>query len=75
MQRWGATWAPVRRRRFDIFRDSLALAHGFLAFDDEAVGIMDNAVTDDIGEDWIANLILPAAYVELGAEDGHNVPS
>ena len=31
---------------------------------------MDDAVADGVGQDGIANLVLPAADAELGAEDG-----
>lgn len=31
---------------------------------------MDDAVADGVGQDGVANLVLPAADAELGAEDG-----
>lgn len=44
-------------------------SHRFLTLDYNSVGIMHDAVTDCIGNDWRANLIPPAWYIKLGTED------
>lgn len=53
-------------------RQALALTHGDgirTSGNHDAVGIMDDAVADSVGQGGFANLLVPAAYVELGAEN------
>lgn len=52
-----------------VFRNPLPLAHGFLTLDHNGIRIVNNAVTDSIGKDGLADLVPPARNIELRAED------
>ena len=41
------------------FLQAFPLPHGLLAANDNGVGVMDNAVTDRVGQDWIGELLQP----------------
>ena len=58
-----------------ILFQSFTLPHGDIVLavmrgNDNAVGIMHDAVADGIGQSRLTNLLMPAAYIKLGAEDG-----
>lgn len=64
------------RRAFPLFGDTFALAHGF-ALDLDGVGVVDDPVTDGIGQGGVVQILVPLTGVVLGAEDGggHLAPS
>ena len=73
---WGRAPAgdhrPVRPKASwsGFFCDSLTLSHGVYSVNDYGIGIVDDAVANGVCEDRVAELSVPAADVELGAEDG-----
>src|SRR5699024_1498250 len=52
-----------------LFRNALALAHGF-ALDLDGVGVVDDPVTDGVGQGRIVQVLVPLTGVILGTEDG-----
>ena len=58
-----------------LLRDALALAHG-LALDLDGIGVVDDPVTDGVGQSRVVQIFVPFAGVILGAENsgGHLVP-
>ena len=58
-----------------LLRDALALAHG-LALDLDGIGVVDDPVTDGVGQGGVVQILVPFAGVILGAENsgGHPVP-
>ena len=55
--------------------DTLTLSHG-LALDLDGIGVVDDPVTDGVGQGWVVQILVPFAGVILGAENsgGHPVP-
>ena len=51
-------------------RQALVFAHGVVAVDENSVRIVDDAVADGVGKGGFADFLVPAADIELGAEDG-----
>lgn len=51
------------------FLQAFPLPHGLLAANDNGVGVMDNAVTNRVGQDRIGELLSPARNVKLGTQD------
>lgn len=57
------------RRAFPLFGNTFALAHGF-TLDLDGVGVVDDPVTDGVGQGGVVQVLVPLAGVVLGAEDG-----
>ena len=57
-------------RHLGLFGNAFAFPHGIFAADDDAIGVVDNAVTDGISEGRLTNLLVPASNVKLRAEYG-----
>ena len=60
----------------ELLGDALALAHGF-ALNLDGIGVVDDPVTDGVGQGGIVQIFMPLAGIILGTEDGggHLVPS
>lgn len=56
--------------RVAIGGQALVLAHGILTLDFDGVGFMDDAIHNGVGQGGLPDFAMPAANVELGAEDG-----
>ena len=57
------------RRAFPLSGNTFALAHGF-TLDLDGVGVVDDPVTDGVGQGGVVQVLVPLAGVVLGAEDG-----
>ena len=57
------------RRAFPLFGNTFALAHGF-TLDLDGVGVVDDPITDGVGQGGVVQVLVPLAGVVLGAEDG-----
>ena len=49
--------------------NALALAHG-LALNLDGIGVVDDPVTNGVGQSRVVQVLMPLAGVVLGAEDG-----
>ena len=63
------SWLPCG----ESLGDALALAHGF-ALNLDGIGVVDNPVTDGIGQGWIVQVLVPLVGVILRTEDGGRPP-
>ena len=65
---------PATRSRFRLVFRGLPFTHG-LAAELEAVGVVDEAVENGVGESWIADHLVPLVERKLaGDEDGGRQP-
>ena len=53
-----------------LVSQALDLAHGIIAANDDGVGIVDDTIADGVGQRGLADLLVPAADLKLGIEDG-----
>ena len=59
----------------ELLGDALALSHG-LALNLDGIGVVDDSVTDGVGQGGVVQVLVPLAGIILGTEDGggHLVP-
>ena len=77
--RWNGAWRPPAWCSGppcgELLRNALALAHGF-ALNLDGIGVVDDPVTNGVGQGRVVQVLVPLTGVILGTEYGgdHLVP-